>query len=433
MSEINFDFEWVDPGGAQAVELRATWASLSIHVADLPVTGMLDLQNRSFRTHVFLPLFPLAEWIANNWWFVRGEVGRPETVGTTEFDYRHNIRWAREGFVLPSLRFVSVGEKIEMQWQPLDFLDAGVRFINAGHASAAAETVIAALGRFVEAVVTRLDDQGIRETSLHRQWKAIQEADDDQRRFCLAAGRLGLDPYSVDDPVSEAIIACERQIAPDLLDDFLALATVDELAGQAESLANATSAISNDSDDADALASVRDVAPSLQLMANPWQAGYEYARELRRRINGNGWKSRSLDELAAHLGIVQLDRCLMPAAGSCRFLDALVGENQRHRPRFLIEKRRESSRQFAFCRALFEHLTRPTGSFAVVSGLRTDRQKMNRAFAAELLAPHQQLAADISAAVIGDEEVADLADEYGVSEMVIRHQVENHNLADLAN
>lgn len=431
MSEISFDFEWLDPGGAQAEELRATWASLTIRVADLPLTGMLDLRNRSYRTHVFLPLFPLAEWIANNWWFVSEEVGKPETVATTEFDRRHNIRWAREGFALPSLRFVSVGEQIELQWQPLDVHDAGVRFINVGQTSVAAGKVLAALSQFVEAVVTRLDDHGIHETSLHAEWKAIQEADHAERRFCAAAGRLGVDPYALDDDVTDAILACEGQIIPELLADFLSLASLDELAKQAESLANATRAISDDRDDLDALSPVRNLAPTLRQNVNPWQTGYEYARELRRGLNANGWKSRSLDELAAHLGIVELDRCLLPATGNCRFLDALAGENQQHKPKFLIEKRHESSRQFAFCRAMFEHLTRPTGSFALVSGLRTDRQKMNRAFAAEFLVPHDQLAADISAAAIGDEEISDLADAYGVSEMVIRHQVENHQLADL--
>ncbi|MFI5459481.1 MAG: ImmA/IrrE family metallo-endopeptidase, partial [Isosphaerales bacterium] len=74
----------------------------------------------------------------------------------------------------------------------------------------------------------------------------------------------------------------------------------------------------------------------------------------------------------------------------------------------------------------------PPGRFAAVSGLRTDRQQMNRAFAAEFLAPHQMLKSDLSGAMIGEDEINDLAIEYGVSAFVVRHQIENHRLARIS-
>ncbi len=166
--------------------------------------------------------------------------------------------------------------------------------------------------------------------------------------------------------------------------------------------------------------------------ANPWESGYKFAEALRENLNGETWKSHSLHELAGHLRIDQLDHCLLPEKAGCRFLDALTGLNQRQNPKFLIEKKREDSRQFAFCRALFEHLTSPPDRFAVVSGLRTNRQQMNRAFAAEFLAPHRMLKSDLSGAVIGEDEIADLATEYGVSTFIVRHQIENHQLARVA-
>lgn len=54
---------------------------------------------------------------------------------------------------------------------------------------------------------------------------------------------------------------------------------------------------------------------------------------------------------------------------------------------------------------------------------------MNRAFAAEFLAPHTMLKSDLTGTLIGEEEVDELAVEYGVSSLVIRHQIENHRLA----
>ena len=57
---------------------------------------------------------------------------------------------------------------------------------------------------------------------------------------------------------------------------------------------------------------------------------------------------------------------------------------------------------------------------------------MNRAFAAEFLAPGMMLRKDLSGAVIGEDELEDLAFDYGVSTYVVRHQIENHRLAQVA-
>jgi len=54
---------------------------------------------------------------------------------------------------------------------------------------------------------------------------------------------------------------------------------------------------------------------------------------------------------------------------------------------------------------------------------------MNRAFAAEFLAPHEMLRSELSGAMIDEDEIDDLAVEYGVSAFVVRHQIENHRLA----
>ncbi|NLX54697.1 MAG: hypothetical protein GXY58_06260 [Planctomycetaceae bacterium] len=429
MSNLHFDFEWQDPAGARGEELRATWASLSILIDGSPVTELQDKQTKAVRHRVFLPLFPLAEWLADNWWFLRSEIERPDAAASCEFDRRHNIRWAREGYVLPSLRFVRLGSNVEARWQPLDIADARIRFLASGDAILPDIAFFQTLHEFVSAVVTRLDDMGVPGTTLHEQWRAIQEADPDEREFCDAAARLGKDPYAADSQLEAAILDVSRMIRPELLDDFLSLTAVEHLRTQASALATASESIASDADNIDALAAVRSRAPSWVLGTASWETGYRFASALRARLNGSGWKSHSLDELAGYLSIDQLGHCLLPETGECGFLDALTGSNQRRNPKFLIEKRREDSRQFAFCRALFEHLTLPRDSFAAVSRLRTDRQQMNRAFAAEFLAPHEMLKSDLSGAVIGEDEIDDLAVAYGVSAFVVRHQIENHRLA----
>lgn len=427
MSNLRFDFEWQDPAGARGEELRATWASLSILIDNVPISELQDKRSKSVRTRIFLPLFPLAEWLADNWWFLQSETERPDDAASREFDRRHNLRWAREGFVLPSLRFVRLGDNVEAHWQPLGIADAGIKFLASGNAILSGVAFFQSLHDFVNAVVARLDDMGLPETTLHEQWRAIQEADPDEREFCDAAARLGEDPYAVDSGLEAAILDVSRRIRPELLNDFLSLTTVKHIGAQASALATASESIAMDADDVDALHGVRTQAPPYVPGENPWETGYRFAAALRAKLNDKAWKSHSLDELAGHLGIADLEHCLVSGTSDCQFLDALTGANQRHNPKFLIEKRREDSRQFAFCRALFEHLTLP-GRFAAVSRLRTDRQQMNRAFAAEFLAPHAMLRNDLSGEVVGEDEVDDLAGDYGVSAFVVRHQIENHRL-----
>ena len=349
-----------------------------------------------------------------------------------EFDRRHNLRWAREGYAMPSLRFVTLGDDVEAEWQSLEIADAGIKFLANGSAVLSGSAFEAKLRDFVNVVVTRLDDMGLCKTTLHDQWLAIQEADDEEQEFCHAAARLGADPYAIDAQLETKILGVARNIRPELLNDFLSLASIDQLDTQESNLAAAAEEIASDTDDVDAIRGVRSQSPSLMGGADPWVRGYKFAEALRANLNGGKWKSHALEDVASHLGIDQLEHCIVPETGECRFLDALTGVNQRGNPKFLVEKNRKDSRQFAFCRALFEHLTSPPGSFAVVSGLRTERQQLSRAFAAEFLAPHRMLRSDLSGTVIGQDEIEDLATDYGVSTLVVRHQILNHDLARVA-
>jgi len=428
-NDFRLNFDWQDPGGAKGKELRATWASLSIVIDDQPATEILDRKTKTVRDSVFLPLFPLAEWIANNWWFLQVEADGPNQSTGNSFDRRHNLRWAREGFVLPSLRFITLGQHITAQWQPLEIFDAGIRFLAGGSALIPAGLFNERLREFVNSVIARLDQMNVTETTLHEQWAAVENADVDERKFCCAAARMGEDPYAIGEELQAKILNAGRMIRNDLLDDFLSLANIDRFDIEASALKVASESIYTNSDHIDALATLRKHAPSLETFERPWETGYWFADRLRKLLGGSHWKSQNLDQLAGHLGIDHLDRCLLPQNDDCNFLDALTGSNQQNVPKFIIQKNGAESKQFAFCRAMFEHLIAPSGRFAAVSQLRTEQQQMNRAFAAEFLAPHLSLKNDISAGTVGDEEISDLAADYGVSPLVIRHQIENHHLA----
>lgn len=68
MSRISIEFDWQDPLSAKGRELRATWADLRITIDGKTVTSVLDTKSKTVRSSIYLPLYPLAEWIAGHWW-----------------------------------------------------------------------------------------------------------------------------------------------------------------------------------------------------------------------------------------------------------------------------------------------------------------------------------------------------------------------------
>jgi Zn-dependent peptidase ImmA (M78 family) len=72
----------------------------------------------------------------------------------------------------------------------------------------------------------------------------------------------------------------------------------------------------------------------------------------------------------------------------------------------------------------------PTGpsNLRLVTRANDWQQAASRAFAAELLAPAEALAARLQDPVDWETAAADLAREFQVSEWVIHHQAENHGL-----
>ena len=91
------------------------------------------------------------------------------------------------------------------------------------------------------------------------------------------------------------------------------------------------------------------------------------------------------------------------------------------------------SRVFRWARGLYMwHFGYTAKSPRLITRAHGRVQRESRAFAAEFLAPHTVLAKRIVAAEVDDDDIASLADEFGVGKQVIRHQVANHRLAHIA-
>jgi len=432
MSEFSFNFEWEDPQGAKGPELRATWARLSIMIADTPITRLSDVRNKSIRDSIYVPLYPLAEWIATHWWSLLNECEAPGLGRQETYALRHNLMGAREGFALPNLEFCPLGQRILLKWRAALIPEKRVRFIEGGTAYVDPFDLKQAFSSFVNAVVSRLENEGLHNTVLQEEWQSINQADKDEEMFCVAAGSLGVDPYAADNMEKEAILVADRTVPPELIDEFLAVGDVRHLTDQASYLHDIVERQGRSDGILMPLIDLRAKMHQRIHQDEPWEEGYDFARALRAELGLNGKAIASLDEMdrVFRLDHGSFNGVTNVGSPNRSFFDGLMVTNTRESPSFTIQKKGEKSQRFTLCRSLFEYMTVSGQTSALVSCAHSDRQKRNRAFAAEFLAPSEVLRTKISGRRVTEEETEELAEEFGVSPYVISHQIENHGIAD---
>jgi len=72
---LDFVVEWHDAPGVKDAVLAKTWARLEIHISDYQspphfLTQCIRSKVNSVHRGVYSSVFPLAEWVVENWWFL---------------------------------------------------------------------------------------------------------------------------------------------------------------------------------------------------------------------------------------------------------------------------------------------------------------------------------------------------------------------------
>jgi len=432
--KLAFDFEWIDPADAKGPELRATWARLQISVDGQPVTRLIDDVSRSVRSSVFLPIYPLAEWLVTNWWFLLHETQAPGKTFSRDYWHRHNLRYAGEGFALPALSVVPTGATILLDWRPVHLTVQRVEFTEKGAAYIDVEEFRRTVADTVTAVLGRLAEYNVRETLLAQEWEAITNATEQEGEFCAATAALGLDPYAIGDPEGHDILEVSESLPSPVVEDFFAAAEFQHLRERAHQvLAGIESSRANRADLKPLKELKGETLHRLLVPDLPWHQGYRFARILRERLSLDGERLNSLNALGGALRLkpIELQAAISQLTGPSGAFDVVVDVNPLNSPGFAIStsKNREEALRFAFCRGIFEYLTTPPGQPLLVTRALLERQQRNRAFAAEFLVPAASLKDLLRGDSVSGEEIEDLAAEFGVSPLVVRHQLENHHLA----
>ncbi len=436
-----FDLEWEEAPGVRDKVLAATWGRLRLKLGTRPITQVIVRQSSTQRTTVYGSVFPLTEWLVENWWHLLNEPisssplmsGRAAKPFIRDWVQRHNLLAARDGGALPDLTIARDGEEIVLHWESDPELEgpSRLRFIGQGHERILPEILEDSMATLVERVLQRLHECLPANEEVERlaeSWAAIRSSDSDERKLCESLAVLGLDPYDPQE-ASEAMLGLieeVRSLPGDLALDLLSGSDALRLAPDLAWVQDGLSMVGQNGAKTPWLT----IEPEANgLTAHDY--GYQVARGLRSKCSINGVSDPMIEDLAGvfveKLGWASSARTIASGETS---LDGLVALDASHSAPTLLspQERHEPAERFRLARAAFFPLTMSLGSGGrLLTNAATFPQRAARAFAAELLAPADVLAKRVGG-LVTEQQVEDLASELKVAPTVIGHQIENHGL-----
>lgn len=334
---------------------------------------------------------------------------------------------------MPPLTFQSLGDAVRLSWDFERLDHHRLEFISRGQADIELAAFQRAVVSFVEATLARLQASEIGATLLSEEWSAITEADEDEKEYCRAAAALGRDPYDLADEDRDQIVKLGERVPSAIRHEFFAAADLAELESDAAQLNHALLQVSGNATDLANVRALHENGFRSQLTGVPWDQGYAVARQLREHLGVGHRQLPTLEALAEALQVDAggLERSVYDASSPRPFFEAVVATNEVGSPGFVVGRREASSRLFHLCRGFFEFLTSTNGTPALATRTGSDRQRRNRAFAAEFLAPSAALKEMVPSSSLAMEDVDELAAHFGVSPYVVVHQLENHGIGSL--
>ncbi|AMJ63041.1 ImmA/IrrE family metallo-endopeptidase [Bosea sp. PAMC 26642] len=404
----------------------ATACHLKVMLADRNLTEYTGEDTPS-ADGLEIPAYYLAEWVALNWWALLWEPRKNEDeADSDDFLSRHAFPAADNGYALPDLKIIPVGDVIEMRASRRRPLFAGVRFRNGAFASLPRQLVVSELRKFISVTSTHLGSRGFTGTPLQEMVELISTTEPEQEAYCRMVGALGLSPYAenetLDGHLAEAIQNLGERVAMDLC-----LAATAETFAVAERRAGLALELAGRSDPA-SLAPLSPIAPPPDILTQEaWRRGVAAAARVRDGLRISETDAKGGTAFLERLGI-ELEKATQLASTDNEDVTGAVIRDDLAMRLGLIQPRKEQ-RRFTAARGAYAAWTAESAQNSqLLTYSLTRDQQASRAFAAELMAPKAFIRLRYRTAEKSKHLVDDIAAELTVSPEVVRYQAENNGL-----
>lgn len=405
---LRFKWEWEPAPDVRLSELAATWCRLSIDLGNTPVTLVERRDGSGGPRHgLDVPAYPLAEFLAINWWRLSASSHPPTDLGVRFIE-------AGAGFAWPDLTLRSDRGLMWVTLRQRDKAPQHVRFLTQAETVLEASAALKAVADLIDDTVRRLDDRGVKGTLLQEEWATIQQADQEERDYCLVAAAWGQDPYDTASDVERLLLDAGAAVGDAALLADLARAV------PPERIADSTAWLLEASRSLDPQAINLPVLGSLDWSSMggvaPWRIGYERARRLRLLL---GWPPTEPAPLDA---LIKVRQTQSPAPIN---IDGLIGADGPSSLAVVVgASATTTAKRFAAARAMGRFSLAPLPNRSLLTRAAQYTERAERAFAAELLAPANGIA-QILAGDFSDDALERAAEHFSVNTILVQHQVEN--------
>ena len=421
---INPDWESLEAGSP---EERAGFAALGICVHESWLTEGLDKLLQSVRRAPLLSSYHLAEWFAWNWWRLRWEPRK----ASLEWGLSHRLASIGGGYIWPNIEIASDGQFVAIVSRSTpERASMPFRYINESSSLIPASDFEAEVDNFIDQVLQRLEDRQVFKSNLKTVWKGVLE----ERRVPETAHRrklealLGEDPDELDEASLNGLIQDAGQVG---------LAAMEEIAanrGLGQKITNAAQLMEigrKQGFDARPTAGVSlsdEITAQFSAPLVAWQLGTNAARALRaqERLEGKPIGNERLASLfGTEVKALESTPSQIPEIDISFSLAEPLSNGH-----VVLRSKWPSGRRFELARLLGDRLISAIDEpVRPATRAYTFRQKMQRAFAAELLSPFHE----VEAMLDGDysmENQQDVAHHFKVSDWTIRTLLANHHRID---
>lgn len=426
-AQLHFELEWMPPFEESSAE-GLTFAELKLRLGDFVITEVEDLLAQTLRDQIFVSAYPLALFMAENWWRLRWE----PTTGRVNAAWRlrHCLSAVGDGYSWPNLEFASDGETIHARMSASSASDvAQIRYVASMAEWISADEFERSVDQLLDAVTSRLDAVGHRDTDLSRLLNELraEQSDPEMTRWRRLEALAGYDP----DEAPDAFI---KNLLGEM--DSIGWASLQELAASSRDQAVRDLAILRDAlnqrgtrfgiAELDHLrrAAAVDVTEGGR---PPWLRAVEAAQRSRQHLglNGEVVSSRRLAEI---FGIPE--DFLETGEPSHAPFSASVNSEEEGQNQLVLNKRLDTSRRFALSRLLGDRLysADEEDRLSAATEAGTARQKFQRAFAQELLCPFEALKDVLGSDSPSDDDLDNAAQHFQVSPLLIRTTLVNRNI-----
>lgn len=428
--------EWLSPDNEPDV-ISQTSGWLSIVLDDRVATHVEDEWSKSVRDSVFLSMYPLALWLASSWWRLRWEPA-PETP-TVAWRMAHEMTAAGSGFVWPRMAFEFDGQRIDVfcrhtEKTPIE----PIRYLEDMQRSISTKEFEYEVDSFINLVLERLNVVSLQRTELELIWREVCE---ERRNPEAAAYRrleagLGYDPDEAPEELVESLRRLSRDAGESAVAEIGPACAGDDpgaTLGHVVELARSTG-VEGRVDPLKGIARTRR-DPAYQC-STWWEQGWRLAQLAREgwEIPGGKVSDRVLSQILGVDASVAQGTTGFRGDGPRQPVGLAIRSGDADRLNFHFRKANHHGRRFETARFLADILTAPaTDRWLPSTDLKTARQRVQRAFAAEFLCPIVELQAFLDGD-LSDEAIEDASGYFDVSPLTVRSHLTNHRflLGDLA-